>query len=57
MTTKNNKVLLYNMVHKLVARCIQWVKKPSQCFNVLERLACRKVNKLDNNLKIIYVIE
>ena len=36
---------------------VQWVKKPSQCFDVLERLTCLKMNKLDNNLKIIYVIE
>jgi len=36
---------------------LQWVKKPSQCFDVLERLACRKLNKLNNNLKLIYVIE
>jgi len=36
---------------------LQWVKKPSQCFDVLKRLAYQKINKLDNNLKIIYVLE
>ena len=36
---------------------VQWVKKPSRCFDVLERLACRNINKLYNNLKIIYIIE
>ena len=36
---------------------LQWVKKLSQCFNVLKRLACQKLNKLDNNLKIIYIFE
>jgi len=36
---------------------VQWIKKLSRCFNILERLACRKIYKLDNNLKIIYVVE
>jgi hypothetical protein len=35
---------------------IQWLKKLFQCLATLERLACHKLNKIDNNLKIIYVI-
>jgi hypothetical protein len=35
---------------------VQWVKKLSQCLDVLERLTWHKSNKLCNNLKIIYVI-
>jgi gag-pre-integrase-like protein len=35
---------------------IQWLKKLSQCLATLERLACHKSNKIDNNLKLIYVI-
>ena len=35
---------------------IQWVKKLSQCLAVLERVVCNKSNKLENNVKIIYVI-
>jgi hypothetical protein len=35
---------------------VQWVKKLSQCLAVLERLTCRKPNKLCNNLQIIYII-
>ena len=39
-----------------VARSIQSLKKPSQCFAVLGRLTWHKSNKLPNNLKIIYII-
>jgi hypothetical protein len=39
-----------------VAGILQWLKKLSQCLATLERLACHKSNKIDNNLKIIYVI-
>jgi hypothetical protein len=35
---------------------IQWLKKLSQCLATLERLACHKSNKIDNNLNIIYTI-
>jgi hypothetical protein len=35
---------------------LQWLKKLSQCLATLERLACHKSHKIDNNLKIIYVI-
>jgi hypothetical protein len=33
---------------------IQWLKKPSQCLAILERLTWDKSNKLCNNLKIIF---
>src|SRR5229473_4562053 len=35
---------------------LQWLKKLSQCLAILKRLTCHKSNKIDNNLKIIYVI-
>jgi hypothetical protein len=35
---------------------LQLLKKPSQCFAILERLTWHKSNKLSNILKIIYVI-
>ena len=35
---------------------IQWVKKPSQCLAVLQRLTRNKSEKIGNDLKIIYVI-
>ena len=35
---------------------IQLLKKPSQCFAILERLTWHKSNKLCNIVKIIYVI-
>ncbi len=35
---------------------LQSLKKLSQCFAILERLMCRKSNKLHNNIKIIWVI-
>jgi hypothetical protein len=37
-------------------RYIQSLKKPSQCFAILERLTRHKSNKLSDILKIIYVI-
>ena len=35
---------------------LQWVKKPSQCLAVLQRLNWNKLKKLSTNLEIIYVI-
>jgi hypothetical protein len=44
------------MFCQMVSPVVQWVKKLSQCLAVLERLTCRKPNKLCNNLQIIYII-
>jgi hypothetical protein len=35
---------------------IQLLKKLSQCLAILQRLSCRKSNKIHNNLKITYII-
>ena len=35
---------------------LQSLKRPSQCFAILERLTWHKSNKLSNILKIIYII-
>ena len=37
-------------------RCIQWVKKLSQCLAVSERVVCNKSNELHKTVKILYVI-
>jgi hypothetical protein len=48
-------ITLLNTDYKLLTK-VQWVKKLSQCLAVLERLTWHKLNKLWNNLKIIYII-
>lgn len=55
---KRHLVKLNSRLSSLMVRVpsIQWVKKLSQCLAVLERLTCRKPNKLCNNLQIIYII-
>ena len=35
---------------------VQWVKKLSQCLAISERVVCNKSNKLQKNVKIMYVI-
>src|SRR3979490_844054 len=35
---------------------LQLLKKLSQCLAILQRLSCRKSNKLYNNMKITYII-
>jgi hypothetical protein len=37
-------------------RDVQSLKKLSQCLAILQRLSCRKSNKLHNNLKVTYII-